>query len=127
MPGGFIFIIYRSIDNINFIFVDLIAANSTNYTLTNLASGTTFFYRVFALNEGRLSTALTGSASTLLGTIGGTINVPGNYNTITAALNALRSSGIASSVIIQLNTTYNSSLETYPIDIAILVLLAHDY
>ena len=112
------FVIYRSIDNINFIFVDLIAANSTNYTLTNLASGTTFFYRVFALNEGRLSTALTGSASTLLGTIGGTINVPGNYNTITAALNALRSSGMASSVIIQLNTTYNSSLETYPIDIS---------
>ena len=37
------FVIYRSIDNINFIFVDLIAANSTNYTLTNLASGTTFF------------------------------------------------------------------------------------
>lgn len=112
------FVIYRSIDNINFVFVDLVTANSTNYNLTNLSSGTTFFYRVFALNEGRLSTALTGSATTLLGTIGGTINIPGNYNTITAALNALRSSGISSSVIIQLNTTYNSSLETYPIDIS---------
>jgi hypothetical protein len=112
------YVIFKSTDNINFSFVDLIAPNSTNYNVTNLVSGTTYYYRVFALNEGRLSTALTGSASTLLGTIGGTLNIPGNYNTITAALNALRSSGMASSTIIQLNTTYNSSLETYPIDIS---------
>lgn len=112
------YVIFRSTDNINFSFVELIAPNSTNYTLTNLPSGTTFFYRVFALNEGRLSTALTGSASTLIGTLAGILNVPGNYNTITAALNAIRSSGMASSITIQLNTTYNSSLETYPIDIS---------
>ncbi|MFA9212876.1 MAG: T9SS type A sorting domain-containing protein [Candidatus Methylacidiphilales bacterium] len=112
------YVVFRSTDNINFSFVELIAPNSTNYILTNLPSGTTFFYRVFALNEGRLSTALTGFATTLIGTLGGTLNVPGNYSTITAALNAIRSSGMASAITIQLNTTYNSSLETYPIDIS---------
>ncbi len=112
------YVVFRSTDNINFSFVELIAPNSTNYTLTNLPSGTTFFYRVFALNEGRLSSALTGSASTLIGTLGGVLNVPGNYSTITAALNAIRSSGMASAITIQLNTIYNSSLETYPIDIS---------
>lgn len=112
------YVIYRSTDNINFSFIDLIPANSNTYVLSNLASGTTFFYRVFALNEGRLSNALTGSGTTLIGTLSGTLNIPGNYNSITAALNALRSSGMAGSVVLQLNPTYNSSLETYPINVS---------
>lgn len=46
------YVVFRSTDNVNFSFVELIAPNSTNYTLKNLPSGTTFFYRIFALNEG---------------------------------------------------------------------------
>lgn len=111
------FVIYRSTDNINFIFEGTTSANTSFYTVSNLISGTTYFYRIFAVNEGRLSTALTGSVSTLTGTLSGTLNVPGNYNSISAALNALRTQGMAGPVVIQLNPTYNNSLETYPINV----------
>ncbi|MFN7313851.1 MAG: fibronectin type III domain-containing protein [Bacteroidota bacterium] len=112
------FVIYRSTDNINFVYDGMVMSNTTSYTVQNLISGTTYFYRVFALNEGRLSTALTGSASTLPGTISGVLNVPGNYSSITAALNALRTSGMAGPVVIQLNTTYNNANESYPINVS---------
>ncbi len=111
------FVIYRSTDNINFVYDGMVLSNTTSYTVQNLISGTTYFYRVHALNEGRLSTPLTGSASTLAGTLSGVINVPGNYSTITSALNALRTNGMAASVTIQLNPTYNNALETYPITV----------
>ncbi len=112
------FVIYRSVDNVNFVYDGFTASNVNSYSVSNLISGTTYFYRIYAINEGRLSSPLSGSASTLLGTIGGIINIPGNYPTITAALNALRSSGMSSSVIIQLNTNYNNAFETYPINVS---------
>ena len=112
------FVIYRSIDNVNFVFQAITPSNAISAFSTSLNSGTTYYYRIYALNEGRLSPALAGSATTLPGTLGGTINIPGNYSTLTAAFNALRTSGIASNVILQLNPTYNSALETYPINIS---------
>jgi hypothetical protein len=112
------FVIYRSTDNVNFQFQTITSNNTGSSIISGLNSGTTYFYRIFALNEGRLSNALTGSATTLSGTLGGTLNIPGNYPTITAAINALRSSGIASNVVLQLNPTYNSTLETYPINVS---------
>jgi hypothetical protein len=112
------FVVYRSIDNVNFVYDGITASNTTSYSVSNLISGTTYFYKVYAINEGRLSNPILGSASTLLGTIGGIINIPGNYSSITAALNALRVSGMSSSVIIQLNTNYNNAFETYPINVS---------
>lgn len=112
------FVIYKSIDNVNFVYDGITSNNTTSYSISNLVSGTTYFYRIYAINEGRLSSPLSGSASTLLGTIGGTINIPGNYSSITAAINALRTSGMSSSVIIQLNTNYNNAFETYPINVS---------
>ena len=112
------FLIYRSIDNVNFQFVTNRPNNTNSAQILNLISGTTYFYRIHALNEGRLSNPLSGSATTQAGTLGGTLNIPGNYPTLTAALNALRVSGIASNTVLQLNPTYNSALETYPINIS---------
>ena len=112
------FVVYRSIDNVNFVYDGITASNSTSYNVSNLISGTTYFYKIYAINEGRLSNPILGSASTLLGTIGGIINIPGNYSSITAALNALRVSGMLSSVVIQLNTNYNNAFESYPINVS---------
>jgi hypothetical protein len=112
------FVVYRSIDNVNFVYDGITASNTTNYGVSNLISGTIYFYKIYAINEGRLSNPILGSASTLLGTIGGIINIPGNYSSITAALNALRVSGMSSSVVIQLNTNYNNAFESYPINVS---------
>jgi hypothetical protein len=117
IPNETGFVIYRSTDNVNFIYDGIISSNTTTYNVQNLISGTNYFFRIFAINEGRLSNALAGSASTLTGTISGVLNVPGNYSSITSALNALRLNGMAGSVTIQLNTNYNNANETYPINV----------
>lgn len=109
------FVVYRSTDNINFVFEAIVPANTTFLNVQNLISGTTYFYRIFSINEGRLSNALNGSASTLLGTLSGVLNVPGNYNSITSALNAIRVNGMAGPITIQLNSNYNSANESFPI------------
>jgi hypothetical protein len=43
------------------------------------------------------------------------IGAGGNYTTITAAVNALRANGLASSVILELQANYVSTAETFPI------------
>lgn len=118
VPNETGFVIYRSTDNVNFVYDGIVSSNATTYNIQNLISGTNYFFRIFAINEGRLSTALTGSASTLAGTISGILNVPGNYPSITSALNALRLNGMAGAVTIQLNTNYNNANETYPITVS---------
>lgn len=55
------FVIYRSTDNINFSFVNQTAANAVSSVQTGLSSGTLYYWRVYALTEGGLSTALSGS------------------------------------------------------------------
>lgn len=112
------FVIYRSTDNTNFIYTGFVSANTNTFQVTGLVSGTTYTYRIHAINQGRLSTPLTGSTTTTAGTLSGTLNIPGNYATLTAALNALRASGLSGNVTLQLNTNYNSALETYPINIS---------
>jgi hypothetical protein len=64
------FAIYRSDDGgstYNFISPQT-AANATTSVQTGLSAGTTYFWRVFAVTEGALSTALAGSQATTAGT-----------------------------------------------------------
>lgn len=59
--------VYRSTDNVNFTFVASAGANSTSYMDTALVPGTQYFYRVYAVNEGAVSTAATFSPLTPTG------------------------------------------------------------
>lgn len=58
------FLVERSTDGTNFTTVSTTAANATSLALTGLVPSTNYTIRVRALNEGRISTALTGTQST---------------------------------------------------------------
>lgn len=63
-PDETIYAIYRSTDGTNFSFDGTAAQNATSYPATGLSPSTTYFWRVFAVSEGALSTALAGSQAT---------------------------------------------------------------
>lgn len=56
--------IYRSIDGTNYSFVSQTAANATSYTDTGLQPSTNYSYRVHAVTEGVISSAISGSSTT---------------------------------------------------------------
>lgn len=60
------YVIYSSTDGVNYTFARQVAANSTSATFNNLF-GSLYFWRVYAVTEGALSTALSGSQATLPG------------------------------------------------------------
>lgn len=60
------YVIYSSTDGISYSFARQVAANSTSATFNNLY-GSTYYWRVYAVTEGALSSALSGSQSTLPG------------------------------------------------------------
>ena len=63
-PDETIYGVYRSTDGTNFTFDGTAAQNATSYNATGLSPGTNYFWRVFAISEGALSTALSGSQMT---------------------------------------------------------------
>ena len=56
--------IYRSTDNVNFTFVGTAPLNATSFTATGLSPSTNYFWQVYAISDGSVSTALTGSQMT---------------------------------------------------------------
>ena len=58
------FAIYRSTDNTTFTFVTQTAANATSSIQTGLTPNTTYYWKVYAVTEGALSTALSGNKAT---------------------------------------------------------------
>ena len=58
------YVIYNSTDGTNFSLVTQTAANAVSQNVTGLNPSTNYFWRVFAVSEGALSTALTGSQMT---------------------------------------------------------------
>lgn len=76
------YVLYNSTDNLNFNFVSQTAANAVSYAATGLLPSTTYYWRVYAVTEGCLSSALTGSQATLSG--GNKISITsGMWNTAT--------------------------------------------
>lgn len=58
------FVIYRSVDGTNYAFVTQLAAGATSSVQSGLTTGTTYYWRVYAVTEGGLSTALSGTQAT---------------------------------------------------------------
>lgn len=76
------YVIYNSTDGVNYSFLTQVAAGAVSAAITGLLPSTTYFWQVYAVTDGRLSTALTGTQATLLaGTV--TSIVTGNWNTTT--------------------------------------------
>ncbi|MBK6835698.1 MAG: fibronectin type III domain-containing protein [Bacteroidetes bacterium] len=61
------YVIYNSTDGTNYSFVSQTAVNTTNSNVTGLLPGTTYFWRLYAVTEGRLSSPLSGTRATLAG------------------------------------------------------------
>ncbi len=59
-----IYAVYRSTDGINYSFDGTAAQNAVSYNVSGLTPGTNYFWNVYALSEGALSTALSGSQLT---------------------------------------------------------------
>ncbi|MBX7094609.1 MAG: T9SS type A sorting domain-containing protein [Flavobacteriales bacterium] len=73
--------VYYSYDGINYYFAGQTAANATTYAATGLWPGTTYQWRVFAVTEGALSNASTGTQSTSAATVVYSNVTNGNWNT----------------------------------------------
>jgi hypothetical protein len=58
------FVIYRSTDGVNYSFVSQTAAAATSSIQSGLSGSTTYYWRVYAVSVGRLSTAISGSQAT---------------------------------------------------------------
>jgi hypothetical protein len=63
-PDELIYAIYRSTDGTNYTFTATAAQNATSFNATGLTPSTTYFWQVYAVSEGALSTALSGSQAT---------------------------------------------------------------
>ena len=59
------YVIYNSTDNVNFNFVSQTAANATSAAISGLLPSTTYYWKLYAVTEGCLSAALTGTQSTI--------------------------------------------------------------
>ncbi len=102
------YVIYNSTDGINYSFVTQTAINAVSSAITGLNPSTTYFWRVFAVTEGALSTALTGTQATL-GAGNKTSLTSGNWNTAnTWTPNGVPTAGdnvtIANSHLVLINT-----------------------
>ena len=59
------YVIYNSTDCVNYSFVSQVAANSVSAVIAGLYPSTTYYWQVYAVTEGDLSAALTGTQATL--------------------------------------------------------------
>lgn len=75
------YVIYNSTDNINFSFVTQTSAGATNTNITSLAPNINFYWKVYAVTEGSMSTALTGNRATTGGITKYSNNANASWNT----------------------------------------------
>lgn len=103
------YVIYNSTDNINFDFVRQTAANATSSAFTGLLPSTTYYWRLYAVTEGCLSAAISGSRTTSaagnkVSNQSGNWNVPGIWTPI-GVPSAGDNVTIANSHVVSINTT----------------------
>ncbi|HEY3390164.1 MAG TPA: fibronectin type III domain-containing protein, partial [Prolixibacteraceae bacterium] len=110
--------VYNSTDNVNFNYVTQVASGVNSVVVNGLNPGTLYYFKVFGVTEGGLSSALTGSQSTNSAPVTGTktIGTTGsNYTSITAAIADAQTNGLSGSVIFELQNDYTTAGETFPI------------
>ncbi|MCS7000874.1 MAG: fibronectin type III domain-containing protein, partial [Candidatus Kapabacteria bacterium] len=106
------FLIMRSTDGTNYTFVTLTAANTTSFTATGLTPSTTYYWRVYAVNEGRASSPLSGTQATPAGMLSGVRQIPTtNYPNIKAAIDSLYLYGVAGTLTFEFLSSYTSTSE----------------
>lgn len=120
------FSVYRSTDNTNFTYIGTVASTTpagtgTTYSQTQdfLAPNTLYYYRIVANSEAFASGDLTGSATTTVPSFCGnwTVGPTGNYPSLTAAIADIAMQGLACTSLLELQSTYVSTVETFPITI----------
>ena len=112
------FVIYRSLDGITYNYYTTAAANATTYAASALSVGTNYYWNVYAVTEGALSSpVLSGTQATLSGVLSGikTVGTGGDYNNLTTAFADINAQGLTGNVELQLITGYPAAPETYPI------------
>ncbi len=112
--------IFYSTDNTNFSQVGSVALSGTgaySYALSGLSSGTTYYFRIYAMETGGTSSALTGTQATPVQPLSGTRTIPStNYPNIKTAIDSMAVFGINGPLTFELSATYNSSVEpTWPL------------
>ena len=84
-PNETLYAVYRSLDGVNFTFDTTLAQNTVSYSPAGLSANTNYFWQVFAVSDGALSTALAGSQMTSAGgaiastAAGGLWSAPGTW------------------------------------------------
>ncbi|GIV55847.1 MAG: hypothetical protein KatS3mg040_0615 [Candidatus Kapaibacterium sp.] len=106
------YLIQRSTDGTNYTNVVLTSPNATSYTATGLTPSTTYYWRIYAMSEGKASAALSGTQATTGPLLCGTRQIPStNYPNIKAAIDSIYSLGLACSVVFELQSSYSSTSE----------------
>jgi hypothetical protein len=114
------FAILRSTDGINYTYITTTAADAISSVQGGLLPNTLYYWQIYAVKEGTASTPLSGSQSTAACTLTGarTVGPTGDYATITAAIADITNNlGLAGPVVLELQSTYTSGGETFPITI----------
>ena len=94
------YVIYYSTDGVSYSFVSQVAINATSYTQTGLTASTKYYWKVYAVTEGALSTALSSTATTICLSAAPVVVSPVNY-CLNATATALTATGT--------NLVWNSS------------------
>ncbi|MBX7154753.1 MAG: immunoglobulin domain-containing protein [Bacteriodetes bacterium] len=114
-------VVFISTDNTNFTqtgFVNTTGTGAYSLNVTGLSGNTTYYVRVYAVNNSGSSTALTGSQTTASGTMVGTYTIGpsgASFTSVKMAIDTMNAKGLAGAVVFELLPAYTSSVETFPL------------
>ncbi|MCK7488973.1 MAG: fibronectin type III domain-containing protein [Anaerotruncus sp.] len=112
------FIIERSLDGTVYAVIDTVEANATHYTAEGLSHQTTYHWRVYAVGYGSISAPAVGTQATTSATLSGVKTVGSSgaeYLTVAEAVADVRAKGLAGHLMLELQSNYTASGETFPI------------
>jgi hypothetical protein len=110
--------IFRSLDGVNFTYITTTAASATSSVQGSLTINTLYYWQIYAVKEGTASLPLSGSmatSSTCTMTGSKSVGPTGTYTSLTTAIADINGQGLAGAVILELEPTYVSSVETFPL------------